>query len=54
MNNLDLIRSLKDTNGLFKSKAEKVVHLFFNEIAEALAKGDRAEIRGFRSIFLKE
>ena len=54
MNKLELIQALKDADGLSRSEAEEVVNLFFNEMADALAKGDRVEIRGFCSFFIKE
>ena len=54
MNKLELIQALKDASDLSKPEAEKVVNLFFNEMAAALAKGDRVEIRGLCSIFVKE
>ena len=54
MNKLELIQTLKDSNSLSKSEAEVVVNLFFNEMANALANGDRVEIRGFCSFFVKE
>ncbi len=54
MNKLDLIESLKDKNGLLRKEAKAIVKLFFNEITDALAKGDRAEIRGFCSFYVKE
>jgi integration host factor subunit beta len=54
MNKLELIQALKDANGLSKTEAERVVTLFFNEMEEALARGDRVEIRGFCSFFVKE
>ncbi|MBC2712755.1 MAG: integration host factor subunit beta [Desulfosarcina sp.] len=54
MNKLELVQALKDSNGLSKPEAEKIVNLFFNEMANALAKGDRVEIRGFCSFFVKE
>ena len=54
MNKLELVQALKDVNGLSKPEAEEVVNLFFNEMAAALAKGDRVEIRGFCSFFVKE
>jgi integration host factor subunit beta len=53
MNKLDLIQSLKDSNHLSKSEAEKIVTLFFVEIADALAQGERVEIRGLCSFFVK-
>jgi integration host factor subunit beta len=54
MNKIDLIQTLKDANGLSKSEAEAVVNLFFNEIGDALEKGDRVEIRGLCSFFVKK
>jgi len=54
MNKVDLIQTLKDSNNLTRSEAETVVNLFFNQMAEALAKGDRVEIRGLCSFFVKE
>ena len=54
MNRVDLIQALKDTNNLSKSEAEAVINLFFDKMADALAKGDRVEIRGLCSIFVKK
>ena len=54
MNKLELVQALKDANGLSKPQAEKVVNLFFNGMANALANGNRVEIRGFCSFFVKE
>ena len=54
MNKLDLIQALKDTNNLTKSEAEAVINLFFNKMADALAQGDRVEIRGLCSFFVKK
>ena len=54
MNKLELIQALRDANGLSKKEAEEVVNLFFTSISNALAKGDRVEIRGLFSIFVKE
>jgi integration host factor subunit beta len=53
MNKLDLIQALKDSNNLTKSEAEKIVTLFFDKMAEALAQGDRVEIRGLCSFYIK-
>ena len=53
MNKVDLIQTLKDSNNLSKSEAEKIVTLFFDQMADALAKGDRVEIRGLFSLFVK-
>jgi integration host factor subunit beta len=54
MNKLDLIQALKDSNNLTRSEAERIASLFFDQIAEALAKGDRVEIRGLCSFFVKK
>jgi integration host factor subunit beta len=54
MNKLDLINALKNETDLTKSEAEAVVNLFFNEMANALAKGDRVEIRGLCSFYVKQ
>ena len=54
MNKLDLIAALKNEAELTKSEAAAVVDLFFNEMANALAKGDRVEIRGLCSFYVKK
>jgi integration host factor subunit beta len=54
MNKLELVQALKEINGLSKPEAQKVVDLFFNEMTKALAKGERVEIRGFCSFFVKK
>ena len=54
MKKVDLIQALKDTNQLTKTEAEKIVTLFFDQMAEALAQGDRVEIRGLCSFFVKK
>ena len=54
MNKLDLIATLKSEAELTKSEAAAVVNLFFNEMANALADGDRVEIRGLCSFYVKK
>ena len=54
MNKLELIQALKDAADLNKPQAAAVVEIFFNEMADALAKGNRVEIRGLCSFFVKE
>ncbi len=54
MNKLDLIQKLHKSQDLPKSQAATVVDLFFNEMTTALANGDRIEIRGLCSFFVKE
>ena len=54
MNKASLIQALKDSNHLSRSEAERIVSLFFDQMSEALAQGDRVEIRGLCSIFVKK
>ena len=53
MNKADLIIVLKNETDLTKSEATAVVDVFFDEITSALAKGDRVEIRGLCSFYVK-
>ncbi len=54
MNKLDFIKFLKDENGLSMKEATTVVDIFFDEIGNSLANGDRAEIRGLCSFYVKK
>jgi integration host factor subunit beta len=54
MNKADLIVSIKEEAGLTKIEAESVVNLFFNEMTDALAAGNRVEIRGLCSFYVKQ
>jgi integration host factor subunit beta len=54
MNKLEMIQTLKDATDLSKSEAAAVVDIFFSGMADALANGDRVEIRGLCSFFVKE
>ena len=54
MNKIDFIQALKDSNHLSKSEAETVINLFFDKMADALAQGERVEIRGLCSFFVKK
>jgi integration host factor subunit beta len=54
MNKVELIQALKDTNNLSKSEAETVINLFLEKMADALAQGERVEIRGLCSFFVKK
>ena len=53
MNKIDLIEALKKEAGLSKIEARKIVDLFFDEMSNALAKGERVEIRGLCSFYVK-
>jgi integration host factor subunit beta len=54
MKKSDLVEALSEDIGLTSTKAKEVVNIVFNRIAKALAKGDRAEIRGFGSFKVKQ
>jgi integration host factor subunit beta len=54
MNKLDLAQTLCTTNGLSKVEAVRIVNLFFDQMATALEKGDRVEIRGLCSFHVKD
>ncbi len=54
MTKSDFVEVLAKESGLSKVKAETVVELVFEKMSDALAKGDRVEIRGFCSIFVKD
>ena len=53
MNKADLITALKNETGLTKTEAESVVNLFFGEMSSALTSGDRVEIRGLCSFYVR-
>ena len=54
MNKLELINALRNDCQISKKEAATVVDLFFNEMANALEKGDRVEIRGLCSFYVKK
>ena len=54
MNKLYIIATFKSKIRLTKSEATTVVDLFFNEMTATLAKGDRVEIRGLCSFYVKK
>ena len=54
MNKLELISALKNETNLSKAEASRVVQIFFDDMAYAMAQGDRVEIRGLCSFFVKE
>ena len=53
MNKLELTETLRERADLTKSEAKAVVKIFFKEMSNALAKGDRVEIRGLCSFYVK-
>ena len=54
MTRAELVDAVRKETGLTRIKAEEVVELFFDEMSRALAKGDRLEIRGFCSFYVKD
>ena len=53
MNKLELISALKNEANISKTDAAHVVQIFFDSMADAMAKGERVEIRGLCSFFVK-
>ena len=53
MTKSDLIDTLRKETDLTKLQAEQVVELFFDEMSNALAAGDRVEIRGLYSFHVR-
>ena len=49
MNKSQLIEMISEKSNIPKKRAEEVVNLVFDSMTEALARGDRIEIRGFGS-----
>ena len=50
-----LIQKLADENlHLFQRDVERIVSAVFEEITDALARGDRVELRGFGAFSVKE
>ena len=54
MNKLELISALKTEADVSKAEAARIVQVFFDHMADALATGERVEIRGLCSFFVKE
>ena len=54
MNKLELISALREKEDLSKSEASTVVDLFVDNMVDALARGDRVEIRGLCSFSVKK
>jgi integration host factor subunit beta len=54
VNKLELIDTLRNECQISKKEAATIVEIFFDKISTALAEGDRVEIRGLCSFFVKE
>ena len=54
MNKSDLIKALSKETERTRARATEVENLIFDKMTDALASGDRVQIRGFCSIYVKE
>lgn len=54
MHKLQLIEKFRKETDFSKTDAAKIIDLIFSKMAETLAKGDREEIRGLCSFYVKE
>ncbi len=54
MNKLELIRELREKTNLTKDESAEIVKLFFDSMTEAMEDGDRVEIRGLCSFYIKD
>ena len=54
MNKSDLIEKVVEKINLPKKRAELIVNLLFDAMTQALAEGERIEIRGFGSFISKQ
>jgi nucleoid DNA-binding protein len=50
---LDIVNRLADETGIPKLKAEQAVDALFHSMKEALARGERIELRGFGVFIVK-
>jgi len=54
MNKSELVEALANENGLTYKRAEEIVNLIFDSMADTLSDGGRIEIRGFGSFVVKD
>ena len=54
MNKSELVEALSVRENLTYKKAEQIVNLVFDSMADALIENDRIEIRGFGSFMVKD
>ena len=54
MNKLEVIQTLCSQNGLSKAESTRIVSIFFEQMSAALERGDRVEIRGLSSLYVKD
>ncbi len=54
MTKSDIINALNSEFDITKQEAAAIVNVFFNEMSNALANGERVEIRGLCSFYVKK
>lgn len=54
MNKLELIQAVKNRTKLNKQEASDLVRLFLDSFTQAMVDGERIEIRGLFTFFIKE
>ncbi len=54
MNKMELVRALRNEANISKADAARVIEIFFDYISDAMAKGERVEIRGLCSFYVKD
>ncbi len=54
MTKSDIINDLNNEYDITKQEAATIVNVFFNEVSNALANGERVEIRGLCSFYVKK
>ena len=54
MNKLEVIQTLCEQNGLSKAESTRIVSIFIEQMSAALERGDRVEIRGLCSFYVKD
>ena len=54
MTKSDIISALNSEFDITKQEAATIVNVFFNEMSNALANGERVEIRGLCSFYVKK
>jgi len=54
LNKLELISALKEKSDISKPEAAEVINIFFGSMTDSLKQGDRVEIRGLCSFYVKK
>lgn len=54
MTKAELVDALREESDLTKNEAQEMIQLFFDQMSDALAKGDRVELRGLCSFYVKK